>query len=131
MAAKSVDGGDMNFNRRKFLGSSLSILALAKLCSAQSRSSFFRGSIPSGPFLPDWESLKAYQCPDWFRDAKFGIWAHWDPQCVPEQGDWYARGMYRQGDPYYEYHVKHYGHPSIFGYKDICHLWKAERWDPE
>jgi alpha-L-fucosidase len=47
------------------------------------------------------------------------------------KGDWYARGMYRQGQPQYEYHVKHYGHPSVFGYKDICHLWKAERWDPD
>ena len=77
----------MSFNRRKFIGGGLSILALTKLCSAQSGSSYFRGSIPDGPFMPDWESLKAYRCPEWFRDAKFGIWAHWDPQCVPEQGD--------------------------------------------
>ncbi len=121
----------MSFNRREFLGGGISLLALTKLCSAQSGPSYFRGSIPDGPFWPDWESLKAYQCPEWYRDAKFGIWAHWDPQCVPEQGDWYARGMYRQGQPQYEYHVKHYGHPSVFGYKDICHLWKAERWDPD
>ena len=54
--------------------------------------------IASGPFKPDWESLKAqYQAPDWFRDAKFGIWAHWSAQCVPEAGDWYARQMYIQG----------------------------------
>jgi alpha-L-fucosidase len=85
----------------------------------------------AGPFRPNWESLKAYQTPDWFRDAKFGIWAHWSPQCVPEQGDWYARGMYVQGSPQYDYHVKTYGHPSQFGYKDICNLWQAERWDPE
>jgi alpha-L-fucosidase len=71
------------------------------------------------------------RCPDWFRDAKFGIWAHWSPQCVPEQGDWYARGMYIQGSPQYNYHVKTYGHPSQFGYKDICHIWRAEQWDPE
>ena len=62
---------------------------------------------------------------------KFGIWAHWSPQCVPEQGDWYARNMYIHGTAQYEYHVKTYGHPSQFGYKDICHLWKAEKWDPE
>jgi alpha-L-fucosidase len=87
--------------------------------------------IAPGPFTPDWDSLRAYQCPEWFRDAKFGIWAHWSPQCVPEQGDWYARRMYIQGNPAYEYHVKHYGHPSKFGYKDICNLWKAENWEPE
>jgi alpha-L-fucosidase len=91
----------------------------------------FSGPAPEGPFLPFWDSLKAYTTPDWFRDAKFGIWAHWTPQCVPEQGDWYARNMYIQGKPQYDYHVKTYGHPSQFGYKDICHLWKAERWDPE
>ena len=82
------------------------------------------------------ESFKEYQYPEWFRDAKFGIWAHWGPQAVPRQGDWYARNMYFQsGNPwetrYYDYHVKTYGHPSKFGYKDIIPLWKAERWDPE
>ena len=40
-------------------------------------------------------------------------------------------GCIAKGQPQYEYHVKHYGHPSVFGYKDICHLWKAERWDPD
>ena len=69
--------------------------------------------------------------PDWFRDAKFGIWAHWSPQCVPEQGDWYALGMYSEGSAQYNYHVKTYGHPSQFGYKDICNLWKGEQWNPE
>jgi len=82
-------------------------------------------------FAPTWESLTTYRCPDWFRDAKFGIWAHWSPQCVPEFGDWYARSMYMQGNPTYDYHVAHYGHPSQFGYKDICNLWHAERWDPD
>jgi alpha-L-fucosidase len=49
--------------------------------------------IAKGPFQPDWQSLKQYKAPDWYRDAKFGIWAHWGPQCQPEAGDWYARGM--------------------------------------
>jgi len=78
------------------------------------------------------ESLKQYKCPDWFRDAKFGIWAHWGPQAVPMDGDWYARGIYEQQDKgHYKYHIEHYGHPSQFGYKDIIPLWKAEKWDPE
>jgi alpha-L-fucosidase len=88
--------------------------------------------LATGPFEPTWASLvKNYQCPDWYRDAKFGIWAHWTAQCVPEQGDWYARNMYVQGSPAYNYHVKTYGHPSKFGFKDIDHLWKAEKWEPE
>ena len=77
------------------------------------------------------DSLKQYKCPDWFRDAKFGIWAHWGPQAVPMDGDWYARGMYEQGSGHYKYHIEHYGHPSQFGYKDIIPLWKAEKWDPD
>jgi alpha-L-fucosidase len=84
-----------------------------------------------GPFQPTWDSLAAYQTPDWFRDAKFGIWAHWGPQCVPEQGDWYARNMYRQGERQYESHLARYGHPSKAGFKDIIREWKAEEWDPE
>ncbi|WP_040308604.1 alpha-L-fucosidase, partial [Asticcacaulis biprosthecium] len=92
---------------------------------------FFQGTPPSGPFQPYWESLKSYTSPDWFRDAKFGIWAHWSPQCVPEQGDWYARNMYIQGMAQNDFHTRTYGHPSVFGYKDICNLWKAERWDPD
>jgi alpha-L-fucosidase len=84
----------------------------------------------SGKFSPTWDSLKQYQCPEWFRDAKFGIWAHWSAQCVPEQGDWYARNMYRPGDRQYKYHLEHYGHPSKIGFKDIDYIWQAEQWDP-
>lgn len=118
-------------NRRTFLAGGASFFALSQSGIARADWPFFSGKTPDGPFLPFWESLKAYQTPDWFRDAKFGIWAHWSPQCVPEQGDWYARNMYMQGSPQYEYHVKTYGHPSKFGFKDICPLWKAEKWDPE
>jgi alpha-L-fucosidase len=87
--------------------------------------------ITSGPFQPTMESLSNYKCPDWFRDAKFGIWAHWGPQAVPMDGDWYARGMYEPGNKHYRYHLEHYGHPSTNGYKDIIPLWKAEKWDPD
>jgi alpha-L-fucosidase len=83
------------------------------------------------PFKPTKESIKHYQYPKWFRDAKFGIWAHWGPQAVPRQGDWYARQMYIQGSDDYKYHLAHYGHPSKFGYKDIIPLWKAQRWKPD
>jgi alpha-L-fucosidase len=87
--------------------------------------------IIKGPFIPTQESLSKYQCPEWFRDAKLGFWAHWGPQAVPRQGDWYARNMYIQGSRQYNYHVENYGHPSKFGYKDIIALWKAKKWDPD
>ena len=84
-----------------------------------------------GPFKPTTESLSSYQTPDWFRDAKFGIWAHWGPQAVPRAGDWYARNMYIYGTAQYQHHLTNYGHPSKFGYKDIIPLWKAEKFDPD
>ena len=99
--------------------------------------------IAAGPFQPNDESFKQYQYPDWFRDAKFGMWAHWGPQAVPEHGDWYAKKMYiadqidpktgvdKGPDSDYKDHLERYGHPSKFGYKDIIPLWKAEKWDPE
>ena len=90
-----------------------------------------REPMAAGPFTPDWTSLTAYRTPDWFRNAKFGIWAHWGPQCEPEFGDWYARGMYEEGSEAYKYHLKKYGHPSAFGFKDVINQWQADRWDPD
>lgn len=89
-----------------------------------------RGAAADNAFAANWESLSQYRAPDWFRDAKFGIWAHWSAQCVPEQGDWYARHMYLQGTPQYDFHAKTYGHPSKFGFMELDNLWKAERWEP-
>ncbi|HVN92505.1 MAG TPA: alpha-L-fucosidase [Terracidiphilus sp.] len=88
--------------------------------------------VAPGPCSPDWKELsRIYTAPAWWRDAKFGAWAHWDPQSMPEQGDWYARGMYMEGSRQYEFHLKHFGHPSEYGYKDICHNWVIDRWDPD
>lgn len=87
--------------------------------------------VAPGPFQPSWESLSSYQVPDWYRDAKFGIWAHWGPQCQPEMGDWYAQKMYQPNNPVYKSHVEKYGHPSKFGFKDVIHEWKADQWEPE
>ncbi|MFX0097985.1 MAG: alpha-L-fucosidase [Candidatus Hodarchaeota archaeon] len=77
------------------------------------------------------ESLRQHECPDWFRDLKFGIYFHWGPMSVPAVDGWYARNMYKQGSGAYKYHVKHYGHPSKVGYKDVIPLWKAEKFDPD
>lgn len=81
-------------------------------------------------FQPTWESLQQYECPEWFRDAKLGIFICWNPYTVPAQGDWYARHMYMQGHRQYKYHLQHYGHPSVFGYKDVIKLWRGENFDP-
>lgn len=87
--------------------------------------------VTPGPFTGTRDSLTNYSGPDWFRDAKFGIWAHWGPQSVPMEGDWYARKMYQQGTPQYNDHLARYGHPSTNGWKDIIPLWHAEKWEPE
>jgi alpha-L-fucosidase len=82
--------------------------------------------------LADWETLgAAWSCPEWFRDAKFGIWSHWGPQCVPEFGDWYGRQMYLQGNPVYRHHAETYGHPADVGFIELIGRWKADKWDPD
>lgn len=92
--------------------------------------------VTPGPFKPTWESLETYETPVWFRDAKFGIFMHWSINSVAPGGNdgWYGRQMYMQkGAPWgnaYAHHVKTFGHPSVFGYKDLIPLWKAERFDP-
>ncbi len=94
--------------------------------------------IAPGPFQPNWHSLgDQFKCPAWWRQAKIGVWLHWGPQSVGEDGDWYAKWIYMPHyawDPYtsvYQDHLKRYGHPSEFGYKDMLPLWRAEKWDPE
>jgi alpha-L-fucosidase len=87
--------------------------------------------VAAGRFQPTWQSLQQYKVPEWFRNAKFGIWAHWGPQCQPEQGDWYGRFMYDEGSEQYKWHVAHYGHPSKAGFKEVINDWKAQNWDPE
>ena len=125
----------MNRSRRTFIFKSAAAAATLALWQAAGRET--EAAAAPEPFQPSWESLANYKCPEWFRDAKFGIWAHWSAQCVPEQGDWYARGMYQQhnaeswSQSQYQYHVDHYGPQSKVGFKDIDHLWHAESWDPD
>jgi alpha-L-fucosidase len=87
--------------------------------------------IAAGPFVGTRESLAAYRIPQWFGEAKFGIWSHWGPQSGVEDGDWYARNMYVQGSKQYDYHVATYGAQSKVGYKDLVPQFKGARWDPE
>jgi alpha-L-fucosidase len=110
----------------------LAAIALARPGQASLPPAVPGGPSANGPFRATWDSLIAnYKAPDWFRDAKFGIWAHWSAQCVPEAGDWYARNMYMQGSGQYEHHLKTYGHPADVGFMEMNNRWKAENWDPE
>ncbi|MGC6424716.1 MAG: alpha-L-fucosidase [Lentimonas sp.] len=96
-----------------------------------------------GPYKPNWKSLSAqYQTPDWFKDAKFGIWAHWGIQCTPGSGDWSGLFLYgptKEGNEWFngrskqchEFHQKHYGHPSEIGMKDYIPGFTASEWDPD
>jgi len=91
---------------------------------------------PMPELSPTWASLSEYAAPPWFRDAKFGIFVHWGVTSVPEQSCWYARQMYMQegsygGDAVWRAHRERYGHQSVFGFKDLVPLWKAERFDPD
>jgi len=85
-------------------------------------------------YEPTWESLRTHTTPKWFQDAKFGIYTHWGvysvPACGPN-GTWYPYNMYREGTEQHEYHVKTYGPPSEFGYKDFVPMFRAERFHAE
>ena len=84
-----------------------------------------------GPFRADWESLQKFEAPDWYRDAKFGIFIHWGVYSVPSFGsEWYPRLMYQTGTPEFKHHVATYGPQDKFGYKDFVPKFKAERYDP-
>lgn len=112
------------FNHKKLLAG-IALLAVAGTAGAQNV------AVEDGIYSADWESLSGWECPTWFKDAKFGIWSHWGPQCEAEDGDWYARGMYFAGSGQYNYHVSHYGDPAEFGFKDVIHEWEAEEWNPD
>ena len=116
----------MKISRRSALGM---LAAAPALRRAAAQTPTF--DIHKGPFAGTRESLKAYRVPDWFRDAKFGIWAHWGPQSAPEQGDWYARNMYIEGNAQYKWHQQNFGHQSKVGFKDVIPTFKAEKFDPE
>lgn len=86
--------------------------------------------VEAGPFSPDWESLKGFQIPEWYQDAKFGLFIHWGVYSVPAFGnEWYPRNMYKEGSKEFEHHVATYGLHSEFGYKDFISKFTAERFD--
>lgn len=85
-------------------------------------------------YVPSWNSIKKHPIPQWFLEAKFGIYTHWGVYAVPACGPnatWYAYNMYREGTPQYEHHLKTYGGPQKFGYKDFIPSFTGEKFDPE
>ena len=88
--------------------------------------------IRNGPFRPDWESLATYHVPEWYKNAKFGIFIHWGVYSVPAFGsEWYPRNMYIPGTDEYKHHIATYGPVTKFGYKDFIPMFKAEHYDPK
>ena len=86
-----------------------------------------------GPFQESWDSIaQNYKDPDWFRDAKFGIYMHWGIYSVPAHGsEWYVRYMYGGNKGIMDWHTEHFGPPTKFGYKDFLPMFTAAKWDPD
>ena len=89
------------------------------------------------PYEATWESLREHSSPEWFRDAKFGIYTHWGPVSIGAENakkgsvQWYGMGMYLPKDPAFKFHREKFGDQSEFGYKDVVSLFKAEKFDAE
>ncbi|MBN1360660.1 MAG: alpha-L-fucosidase [Sedimentisphaerales bacterium] len=84
-------------------------------------------------YEPTWESLsKVNVAPQWFRDAKFGIYFHWGTYSVPAFGsEWYPRNMYNVEGREYRHHVETWGEPNAFGYPDFVPMFKAEKFNAD
>ncbi|MCX7658587.1 MAG: alpha-L-fucosidase, partial [Oscillospiraceae bacterium] len=88
--------------------------------------------IKNGRYKDNWESLSQFKVPDWYRNAKFGIFIHWGVYSVPAfANEWYSRNMYIQGTPEFEHHIATYGPHKDFGYKDFIPMFKAEKFNPD
>ncbi len=88
--------------------------------------------IAGGPYQDTWESLSRYNVPEWYRNAKFGIFIHWGIYSVPAFGsEWYSRNMYVKDSPEYKHHLETYGKHTEFGYKDFIPMFTADKFDPD
>jgi alpha-L-fucosidase len=84
-----------------------------------------------GPYRPDWATLVKYQQPQWYKDAKFGIFIHWGVYSVPAaENEWYPRNMYQPKEGAYKNFREHFAKgDESKGYKDLIPLFKAEHFD--
>lgn len=88
--------------------------------------------IEKGPYKDTWESLSAYRVPEWYQNAKFGIFIHWGIYSVPAFGnEWYSRNMYIKDSREYKHHIETYGEHKSFGYKDFIPMFKAEKFNAD
>ena len=120
------------FSRREFIQHAA--MAGAGVAAATRGSLLARGGTVPRPekYQPTWESLRQYRVPDWYQDAKFGIFIHWGVYAVPAfDNEWYPRNMYIRGSKVFNYHREHYGPQSKFGYKDFIPHLTAAKWNPE
>jgi len=84
--------------------------------------------VAQGPFSADWDSLSKYEVPEWFKDAKFGIYTHWGVYSyVAHHNEWYPRHMYKN---LAKFHRERFGPQSEIGYKDFIPKFQAQSWDP-
>ena len=119
-------------SRRKFIESIPLACAAAAGGALKAPWTAFAATPFPGRFQPTYESLSTYQIPEWFKDAKLGIFMHWGVYSVPaHSSEWYPRLMYLRKNPVFEWHRKHWGPQSMFGYKDFIPMFRAERWKPE
>lgn len=101
------------------------IMGLFNGCTSQ--------KITAAAYTADWKSLKKHNpAPDWFRDAKFGIYCHWGVYCVPAfANEWYPRNMHNKNSEEYKHHVQKYGEPTKFGYHDFVPMFKGEKFNAD
>ena len=86
--------------------------------------------IEAGPFKPQADSLRKIGIPEWYADAKLGIFIHWGVYSVPAFGnEWYPRHMYKSDDKTFAHHVETFGPQNEFGYKDFIPKFTAENFD--
>jgi alpha-L-fucosidase len=128
----------VHFPRVRAVLAALVLPVAAAWCAAQSSLAVqqelrhVQAATRNGAFTPDWVSLGGYRVPEWFRDAKFGIFIHWGVYSVPAFGnEWYSRNMYEDGTPAFRHQLATFGPQSKFGYKDFIPLFRGERFDPE
>lgn len=119
-----------------FLGLAVPSLAISDEAVREGVLRSITSTLAAGPFKPEWASLKTHQDPDWFRDAKLGIYTHWGPVTVgaedgPDGVQWYGNSMYKTNSPTFKYHQQKFGDQHQVGYKDIIPKFTAEKFDPE
>ena len=114
----------------------ISFLLLVFACAVKPKESSKSAEVTKSTYEANWESLMQHQTPDWFQDAKFGIFIHWVLYSIPayttrKNAEWYPHWMYQEGEDSKKFHEENYGKVPEFGYKDFVPMFKAEKWDPE